>query len=81
LFHPLPNEVSIPSLYVGIGCPKEAKKTADFAMVTSLHPGKNAFQTRRNICHWLGLGNYILFLGVEEAINAKISVEVVSTRP
>jgi hypothetical protein len=49
----------IPALYVAKPCPFIHNKTADFAMVASLHSDikdiqkKARFQSRRDICNWL----------------------------
>lgn len=51
---------SVPSFYVGRACPAVPveNKTADFAMIASMHLDRPDFQDRRNICTWLHASNY-----------------------
>jgi Exostosin family len=54
------DRIRMPGMYIGRACPPVAPKRHDFAMIASTHndsdhPGKrNAFQSRRDICDWLG---------------------------
>ena len=41
---------------------KNVTKLYDFIMVASLHPERQLFESRRNICKWLARGNYSTFI-------------------
>ena len=46
--------VNIPSFYVGHQCSQpQPAKTHDFVMVASMHPEREDFLTRNNVCNWL----------------------------
>jgi hypothetical protein len=54
----------LPSMYIGNPCPRNSTKTHDFALIAQMIEADPAnhryplFQSRRDICSWLSLGNF-----------------------